>query len=139
MTTHHTRQGAAIGIDLGGTKTEAIVLSPDGVELWRHRWPTPRAAGYDGILARVVEMVREATTYLPPTEPHTVGIGIPGSLDAATGLVRNANSTCLIPRPFKADLERSLGHPFGSETTRTASPWPRAWPGPGRGMAWSSG
>jgi fructokinase len=56
-------------------------------------------------------MAGEAAARLRPAAPYTVGIGIPGSLDAVTGLVRNANSTCLIGRPFKADLERLLGNP----------------------------
>lgn len=100
----------AIGIDLGGTKTEAIILSSDGTECWRSRRPTPRDTGYDGIIAQVVTMVDEAVLQLPPATPYTLGIGIPGSIDANTGLVRNANSTCLIGQPLKSDLERLMGH-----------------------------
>lgn len=102
---------AAIGIDLGGTKTEAVLLSPGGAVLLQERLPTPREEGYDAIVAQIVAMVGEAAAPLPPAAPYTVGVGIPGSVDASTGLVRNANSTCLIGRPLKADLERLLGHP----------------------------
>jgi len=101
---------AAIGIDLGGTKTEAVLLSPAGSVLHRLRRPTPREGGYGPILAQVAEMVQEAAR-LASAPSYTIGIGIPGSLDPVTGLVRNANSTCLIGRPLADDLERLLGHP----------------------------
>ncbi|HEX2768900.1 MAG TPA: ROK family protein [Geobacteraceae bacterium] len=104
--------GAAIGIDLGGTKTEAALLSTHGSVLFRQRQPTPRDNGYDAILAQVVEMVRETAAQLHPATPYTVGVGIPGSLDTVTGLVRNANSTCLIGRALKTDLEQLMGHPI---------------------------
>lgn len=107
----YNENAAAIGIDLGGTKIEAVLLSPEGSHLHRRRRPTPRDEGYDAILKQVVEMVREAEALLMPATSYTVGIGIPGSLDAATGLVRNANSTCLIGRPLKADLEHLLCYP----------------------------
>jgi len=102
---------AAIGIDLGGTKTEALLLSADGSVLFRRRRPTPREEGYEAILGRVAGMVREAAAELPPSASYTLGIGIPGSLDPVNGLVRNANSTCLIGHALKSDLERLLGHP----------------------------
>jgi fructokinase len=106
-----TSDPAAIGIDLGGTKTEAILLSPDGSVLWRQRQPTPRSAGYGAIVTVVAEMVGAAIAQLPADAPHTVGIGIPGSIDAETTLVRNANSTCLIGQPLQSDLERLIGCP----------------------------
>lgn len=99
----------SIGIDLGGTKTEAVLLAPDDTVIWRRRRPTPRSDGYDAVLNLVVDMVREAGALVPAGAGHTVGIGIPGSLDSTTNLVRNANSTCLIGRPLKADIERLLG------------------------------
>ena len=101
---------AGVGIDLGGTKIEAVLLAPDGSVILRERKPTPRDDGYDTILVQVKQMVEGAASVLGPV-PYTVGVGIPGSLDAVTGLVRNANSTCLIGRPFQADLERLLDHP----------------------------
>ena len=102
---------AAIGIDLGGTKTESILLAPDGTVLWRQRRATPRVEGYDAVLAQVVQMIGEAAARLSPGKPYTVGVGIPGSIDAVTNLVRNANSTCLIGHPLRIDLERMLGCP----------------------------
>jgi fructokinase len=107
----NNKDAAAIGIDLGGTKTEVVILSAQGSVLYRRRQPTPRESGYDAVLAQVAGMAGEAAARLQPGTSYTVGIGIPGSLDADSGLVRNANSTCLIGRPLKADLERLLGHP----------------------------
>jgi len=98
-----------IGIDLGGTKTEALLLAPDGAVVLRERWATPLDRGYDAVVATVATAVREVQARVPGGAPCTVGIGIPGSSDARTGLVRNANSTCLIGRPLQDDLERALG------------------------------
>jgi fructokinase len=101
----------AIGIDLGGTKTEAILLASNGTLLWRQRRPTNRSDGYDAVLSIVAEMIDEAAAHLPPGTKYTVGIGIPGSLDATTNLVRNANSTCLIGKPLKIDIEHLIERP----------------------------
>jgi fructokinase len=98
-----------IGIDLGGTKTEALLLAPDGTVLLRERRATPLDRGYRAVLATVTTAIREAMALVPAGAPCTVGIGIPGSSDERTGLVRNANSTCLIGRPLQGDLERELG------------------------------
>ena len=99
-----------IGVDMGGTKIEALVLGDDGSELSRLRVPTPQG-DYDGILTAVRDLVaavlvgREAAADLP------VGMAIPGVLSPATGLVKNANSTCLIGKPFDVDLAAILGRP----------------------------
>jgi fructokinase len=100
-----------IGVDLGGTKTESVLLTPDGGVVSRERRSTPLALGYRPVLEQVAQMVREAAGAVPSCAPYSVGVGIPGSLDAVTGLVRNANSVCLIGQPFRQDLERLLGHP----------------------------
>jgi len=89
-----------IGIDLGGTKIEALTLDSSGVEVFRRRIPAPRG-DYAATLAAVAGLVREAGD-------GTVGIGIPGALSRVTGLVKNANSTWLIGKPFKQDLEKLL-------------------------------
>jgi len=102
-----------IGIDLGGTKTEALLLDPDGGVVLRERRGTPLCHGYEAIVTSVAHMVRSALPRVMHGAPVTVGIGIPGSVDPVTGLVRNANSTCLIGRPFQADLEEELGRPVG--------------------------
>ncbi len=113
MNTNSTSEtcSPAIGIDLGGTKTEAILLSPEGDVLWRQRHATPRSEGYDAVIAAIAELIREAAAQLPTGISYTVGIGIPGSIDASTDLVRNANSTCLIGHPLRRDIERMINFP----------------------------
>ena len=102
-----------IGIDLGGTKTEGVLLDPQDAVLSRERRATPLAEGYQAILESVAEFVRDLAAAVPEGEEYSVGVGIPGSVDAITGLVRNANSVCLIGRPFQVDLERLLGRRVG--------------------------
>ena len=98
---------AAVGVDLGGTKIEAVVLV-DGDERGRRRVPTPRGDYIQTIetIAMLVESLERDAGVVA-----TVGVGIPGTVVPATGLVKNANSTWLIGRPFPADLARRLGRP----------------------------
>jgi fructokinase len=96
-----------IGIDLGGTKIEGIALEGSH-ELERRRVDTPRddyAATLDALATLVGDLERTAGT------TGTVGIGIPGTVSASTGLVKNANSTWLIGKPLLRDLEARLGRP----------------------------
>ena len=95
-----------IGIDLGGTKIEIVVLAPDGSEALRHRIATPRR-DYGGTLHAIAALVREAEARLGVTA--TVGIGIPGVISPATGLVKNANSTALNGHAFDRDISALLG------------------------------
>jgi fructokinase len=94
-----------LGIDLGGTKIEIIALDGTGRELLRRRVATPQG-DYHATLDAVAGLVRDAERELAAT--GTVGIGTPGSLSRATGLLRGSNSVCLNARPIKADLERLL-------------------------------
>jgi len=94
------------GVDLGGTKIEIIALAQDGRELLRRRVATPKE-NYGEILDAVAGLVRDAETEL--ADRGTVGIGTPGSISRATGLLRGSNSVCLNGKPIKADLEALLG------------------------------
>ena len=94
-----------IGIDLGGTKIEALALDGAGGELFRKRVPTPRG-DYAATIAAVADLVAQAEAGLGAQA--RVGIGIPGALSRVSGLVKNANSTWVIGRPLKLDLERAL-------------------------------
>jgi fructokinase len=94
-----------IGIDLGGTKTEIVVLAPGGAAVLRERVATP--ADYDGVIGAIAAMVRAAEARIG--EICTVGVGIPGSISPATGLVRNANSNALNGHAFDSDLGAALG------------------------------
>ena len=95
-----------IGVDLGGTKTELIALADDGTVRLRRRMPTP-AGDYAATVALIAAMVAQAEAELATRA--SVGIGTPGSRSPVSGLMRNANSTCLNGRPLKQDLEAALG------------------------------
>ena len=94
-----------IGIDLGGTKIEAIALGSAGEEKLRRRIATP--PGYDATVAGIAGLVRDTERELGGT--GSVGIGIPGVISPATGLVKNANSIALNGQPFDRDLATALG------------------------------
>lgn len=96
-----------IGIDLGGTKTEAIALDQHGRDLARERVATPRG-DYDATLRTIAALVSGLTARFGP---GSVGVGIPGTVSPASGLVKNANSTWLIGQPLHRDLEQALGTP----------------------------
>jgi len=93
------------GIDLGGTKTEIIALNDAGRELLRRRVATPRD-DYGATLDTVAALIRDAEAELGSS--GSVGVGTPGSLSRATGLLRGSNSVCLNDKPIKADLETLL-------------------------------
>lgn len=97
-----------LGIDLGGTKIEAIALDDQGKELARHRMAAPQG-NYDDTLEALDALVSKLEG--ETGEKGTIGIGMPGALDARTGLIKNANSTWLIGKPMDKDLERILGRP----------------------------
>lgn len=96
-----------IGIDLGGTKTEAIAMTPDGEIVMRDRQPTERS--YTASLQQIHSMVDTIERQLGMRA--RVGLGVPGSPSPKTGLMRNANSTWLNDKPFQADLEAQLERP----------------------------
>lgn len=95
-----------IGVDFGGTKIEAVALDSRGVERCRRRIDTPRE-DYDASVRAVAELV--GWVERETGERGSVGVGIPGAISPATGLVKNANSTWLIGRPLRVDFERALG------------------------------
>ncbi|PRP95414.1 Fructokinase [Enhygromyxa salina] len=94
-----------IGVDLGGTKIEALALGDDNRELGRRRTPTPRT--YEATIAAVVDLVEGLEAELG--QRGSVGVGHPGSLSPTTGLIRNANSTALNDHALDVDLGRALG------------------------------
>lgn len=118
-TSNHLR----IGIDLGGTKIEIIVLSFQGDTLLQQRIPTPAKQDFDSaleqyqaIIGAIKELVSDSQQVILPQASSNpkfsnIGIGIPGAISPTTGLVKNANTTCLIGQPFQADLEQALNCP----------------------------
>jgi fructokinase len=97
-----------IGVDLGGTKIEAVALAPDGVERFRRRIDSPRG-DYQATLDAIRSIVSAAEKTCGET--GLVGIGMPGTISPATGLVKNANSTWLNGQRLHEDLERVLARP----------------------------
>ena len=93
-----------IGVDVGGTKLEIVAIDGSGAVVLRRRVPTPRGS-YEGTLEAIRLLVADAETQVGRS---TVGIGMPGAISPATGLVKNANSTWLIGRPFGVDLSTVL-------------------------------
>ncbi|MES1204354.1 MAG: ROK family protein [Pseudomonadota bacterium] len=103
-----------IGIDLGGTKIEGVLLADDGGEAMRHRMATP-ATGYESVLDAIAEMVKhlgEATSSGSSRSPApSVGVATPGFLAPVDGLVRNSNLVVLNGRPVDKDLSKRIGRP----------------------------
>ena len=97
-----------IGIDLGGTKTEALALDATGRERCRKRVVTPRGS-YQEILSALLQLIESVESECGAQ--GSIGLGIPGITSPATGLVKNANTTLLIGHPLDKDLEARLGRP----------------------------
>lgn len=95
-----------IGIDLGGTKTEGIVMDENNGIVSRLRRPTPQSAGYQAIIHNIVEIVRELENKV--CHSCSVGIGTPGAISSVTGLMKNSNTVCLNGKPLLKDLEKAL-------------------------------
>ena len=108
MTTLHCSDRPALGIDLGGTKIEALLLDADGGPRWRERVATPQS-DYAATLAAIEALVTRARLACGAAG-CSIGVGGPGSSDPQ-GRIKNANSTCLNGRPLRADLEATLGQP----------------------------
>jgi fructokinase len=103
-----------IGIDLGGTKIEGLALDADGAEIARLRIPTPQqdyVATVQAIAGVVEDLDRRIGGIRTDRETATIGVGIPGTIVGATGLVKNANSTWLNGQPLERDLNAAVGRP----------------------------
>lgn len=97
-----------LGVDLGGTKTEAILMDRNGNIVERKRVATPRG-DYKETVLTIRDLIDDVSRDAPRSLP--VGIGIPGTVSPATGLIKNANSTWLIGKPFDKDLEVAMKRP----------------------------
>ncbi|MBC7792450.1 MAG: ROK family protein, partial [Clostridia bacterium] len=96
-----------LGIDLGGTKTEGVILGDNDEVIFRERELTPAAKGYDAVLANIITLVERLET--KAGERCTIGIGTPGSIDRKSQLMKNSNSVVLNGKPVHDDLEKRLG------------------------------
>jgi fructokinase len=118
-----------IGIDLGGTKIELLALDGAGKEVFRKRVPTPQG-DYEATVGAIASLVGE--TERTAKAKGTIGIGMPGALSRVTGLVKNANSTCLIGHDLKGDLEKALGREIRIENDANCFALSEAVDGAGR-------
>ncbi len=99
-----------IGIDLGGTKIEGVILGEDPIRPIRTiREATPRGSGYEAIVEAVCDLAGSLQGAVEGGGSATIGIGIPGTISATHGRVKNANTNELIGHAFRADLEARLG------------------------------
>ncbi len=121
-----------IGMDLGGTKIEGIVLDAQGGELFRKRIATERESGYNHILNRVKKLYDELAAQIQ-NQPHTFGIGAPGVVSPRTGLMKNSNTVCMIGQPVKTDLENLLGRKIEIQNDANCFAMAEALLGAGKG------
>lgn len=128
----HAHPGDSLGIDLGGTKTEAIVLGHDGAARARWRVPSPQG-DYAATVSLIRDLAAEAAARCGPIA--SVGVGIPGAIAPASGQVQNANSTWLIGRPLGRDLAAALGRPVALANDADCFALSEATDGAGAGAA----
>ena len=95
-----------IGIDLGGTKIEGVLLSSDNKIIERKRIHTKQEEGYESIIHRIVKLINNIKSI--SIKDCQIGICTPGALDIETGILKNSNTVCLIGKPIKEDLESEL-------------------------------
>jgi fructokinase len=119
------------GIDLGGTKTEGVVLDAEGHARFRERVATD-SSSYDAVLAGVQALYRRMAAAAGDA-PHTLGIGTPGAVSARTGLLKNSNTVCLNGMPVARDLRARLGRDFAIENDANCFALAEALHGAGRG------
>jgi len=100
-----------LGIDLGGTKIEGIVLDENRRECFRSRIETEQEKGAEHIMSRIKKLYDELVGKIG-SAPHTLGMGTPGAISQCTGLLKNSNTVCLNGLPFKKDLEERLCRKF---------------------------
>lgn len=122
-----------IGIDLGGTKIEAVALTPDGAELGRQRVPTA-SGDYRQIIEAIADLVARVDEVAAPTAA-TVGIGTPGAISLVSGVIKNSNSTVLNGRPLHRDLARALDRPIAMRNDADCFALSEARDGAGAGAA----
>ncbi|MGA1194564.1 MAG: ROK family protein [Kiritimatiellia bacterium] len=121
-----------VGIDLGGTKIEGVVLDPRGEVLVRRRVPTVQEDGYEAILDCIAVLYRGVVEEAGNPD-HTLGIGTPGAVSPRTGLLKNSNTLCLNGKPIHRDLESRVEHALRLENDANCFALAEAIQGAGRG------
>lgn len=122
-----------IGIDLGGTKIEGVVLDHDGHELQRKRKDTRQSEGYQAILHTVNQLVGDLEAEMG--KKCSIGIGTPGAISAVTGTMKNSNTVCLNGRPLFEDLQTLLHRPLRIANDANCFTLSEALDGAGKGYS----
>ena len=120
-----------IGIDLGGTKTEGILIDDSGKELSRTRIKTEK--NYDGTIKGIISIVKKFENDFGDSK--SIGIGMPGAVSQDSALVKNANSIWLNGKPFKTDLQKELNKNINLENDANCFTLSEAVDGAGKGHA----
>lgn len=123
-----------IGIDLGGTKIEGVLLDENLRDVDRIRIPTNREEGYDAILNRIVDLIRKLQKQAYKNET-LVGICTPGAISPASGRIKNSNTACLIDQPLREDLEAELNQEIAMDNDANCFAIAEAMLGAGREYA----
>ena len=121
-----------IGIDLGGTKIEAAILDTQNRVLFRERISTEATLGPDHILNQIHLIYKQACSHIE-NQPHSLGLGTPGSISLKTGLLKNSNTTCLNGQPLRKMLEQTLGRTLVIENDANCFALAEAILGAGKG------
>ncbi|HEY8401913.1 MAG TPA: ROK family protein, partial [Cytophagaceae bacterium] len=121
-----------IGIDLGGTKIEGIILNEALEEIYRKRISTEQEGGYQHILGRIKSLYDDLAASINYA-PHTLGIGTPGAISKKTGLLKNSNTLCLNKQPLLHDLKIILGRELAIENDANCFAMAEAIKGAGKG------
>ncbi|MGB1241057.1 MAG: ROK family protein [Chitinophagales bacterium] len=121
-----------LGIDLGGTKIEGVVLGDNGQELFRERIDTEQENGYQHILNNIKKVYDVMVKHID-NQAHTFGIGTPGVTSRRTGFLKNSNTLCMNGKPVKKDLETLLQHPIGIQNDANCFAMAEALLGAGKG------
>lgn len=121
-----------LGIDLGGTKIEGIILDVNGNELFRKRIPTESSKGYEHIIGNITSLYASLAGQIKH-EDHTLGIGTPGASSLKTGLLKNSNTVCMNGKPVKHDIEQALDRKFMMQNDANCFALAEALLGAGKG------
>jgi fructokinase len=119
------------GIDLGGTKTEGVILDADGREVFRERVATD-SSSYETVLGGIERLYRRMVSDVRGA-PHTLGLGTPGAVSRRTGMLKNSNTTCLNGTPIARDLPARLGRDLAIENDANCFALAETLHGAGRG------
>lgn len=121
-----------IGMDLGGTKIEGIVLDENAREVFRKRIPTEQEHGYDHIIGNITSLYGDLVASIDGAG-HTFGIGTPGALSVRTALLKNSNTVCMNGMPVKADIEKRIGRTIAMQNDANCFAMAEALDGAGSG------